>query len=90
MSKEVKKATGNFIYKKDSTLSAAFDSYESAKEYQETLIKKYSEPMFRVRTRYRQRTGTWDVIVKVRTEVKSAAQQSPSRAEGQPADLRGA
>lgn len=65
-----------YIYKKNLELGKAdFAIFEHAKNLEAELQKKYPEPEYRVRTRLRSRTGHWDVIVKVRTEVKE--QQAP-------------
>jgi hypothetical protein len=65
-----KKAETRVIYKKDLTLSRTECSdYPEAKAIEAELLGKYPEPGHRVRTRLRTRTSTWDVVVKVRTEV---------------------
>lgn len=64
------KAPARIIYKRDSDLSkVGFADYAEAAELHHTLSQKYAEPGYRIRTRMRSRTGTWDVVVKVRTEV---------------------
>lgn len=61
-----------YIYKKSLELGkAGFAVFEHAKNLESELRKQFPEPDHRVRTRLRTRTGMWDVIVKVRTEVKS-------------------
>ena len=59
------------IYKKDLELSLeGFETFEKAKAAEAELLRGHAEPTYRVRTRLRTRTNTWDVVVKVRTEVK--------------------
>jgi len=71
--KEAKEA--RFIYKKNPELGKTdIAVFELAKNLESELLKKYPEPEYRVRTRLRNRTGMWDVVVKVRTEVKEEAQ----------------
>ncbi len=66
-----KKAEPRIIYKKDLNLSqTGCADFEKAKEIEAGLLAKYPEPGHRVRTRLRSRTSTWDVVVKVRTEVQ--------------------
>jgi hypothetical protein len=70
MAKEPKKEP-RYIYKKDPELGKSdIAVFELAKNCEAELLKKYPEPQYRVRTRLRSRTGLWDVVVKVRTEVK--------------------
>jgi hypothetical protein len=75
-----KKEEPRYIYKKDPELGkAGFAVFEHAKNLEAELLKKYPEPQHRVRTRLRARTNTWDVVVKVRTEVKEPAQLTPKQ-----------
>lgn len=70
MAKQEKKEP-RYIYKKDPELSLeGFTDFEKAKTAEAELLKGHKEPEYRVRTRLRSRTNTWDVLVKVRTEVK--------------------
>lgn len=65
-----KKTETRIIYKKDPDHSAAgFTNVGEATAIADALRIKYVEPGHRVRTRFRSRTNTWDVVVKVRTEV---------------------
>lgn len=65
-----KKPETRIIYKKDLTLSrTGFVDITAAKVTELELLKSHPEPGHRVRTRLRTRTNTWDVVVKVRTEV---------------------
>lgn len=69
MAKEEKQA--RVIYKKSEELSKTGFALHSAAEIIAGEMKKlHPEPAYRVRTRLRNRTNTWDVVVKVRTEVK--------------------
>ncbi len=73
----VKEQQARVIYKKSEELSkSGFVDFEAAKELQEQLLAKYPEPGHRVRVRLRSRTNTWDVVVKVRTEVKAEQQKA--------------
>ncbi len=66
------------IYKKSEELSrTGFLSHEAAKAAFDDISKRYPEPEYRVRCRLRQRTSLYDVVVKVRTEVKT---QQPAKA----------
>jgi len=67
-----KKIETRIIYKKDPDHSAVgFTTYDEATTIADALRIKYVEPGHRVRTRFRTRTNTWDVVVKTRTEVQS-------------------
>lgn len=77
MAKQEKKEA-RYIYKRNPELGkTGFTEFDKAKELETELLKKYAEPEYRVRTRLRTRTNTWDVVVKVRTAVAedTAAQQ---------------
>lgn len=70
MAKENKKVEPRVIYKKDPKLTeTGFTEFKDAKEVHDSLLKQYPEPGHRVRTLLRSRTRSWDVVVKVRTEV---------------------
>ena len=74
MSKKQEKKEPRFIYKKDLERSkVGFTDFDEAKAVEAKLLKEFPEPDYRVRTRLRIRTNTWDVVVKVRTEVKEEA-----------------
>ncbi len=76
-----KKTETRIIYKKDPDHSASgFTTYDEAATIAEALRIKYVEPGHRVRTRFRSRTNTWDVVIKVRTEVKSEPAQAKAAA----------
>lgn len=61
-----------FIYKKDLKLSkSGYSDFADAKEHEDELVAQYTMPEYRIRTRLRSRTNTWDVVVKVRSEVSS-------------------
>ena len=71
MAKEQKVET-RVIYKKNEDLSkVGFTDFGEAKRKESELLVAYVEPQYRVRVRLRSRTNTWDVVVKVRTEVKA-------------------
>jgi hypothetical protein len=60
------------VYKKDLNLSASgYSDFAEAKEVENNLVANYPEPQYRIRTRLRTRTNTWDVVVKVRNEVNA-------------------
>lgn len=70
MPKEKNETPSRTIYKKSQELSKdGFTDFPAAQAVAEELSKKYTEPKHRIRTRLRTRTNTWDVVVKVRTEV---------------------
>lgn len=72
MSKNKKTESVRVIYKKDLNLSrVGFTDVTAAKVTELELLKTHPEPTYRVRTRLRTRTNTWDVVVKVRTEVEA-------------------
>ncbi len=67
-----KKIESRIVYKKDLNLThSGCADFETAKEIESDLVAKYPEPGHRIRTRLRSRTNTWDVVVKIRTEVQS-------------------
>lgn len=71
MSKE-EKAETRVIYKRDPELTReGFEVFQTAKDLESELTTRYPEPGHRIRVRMRSRTNTWDVVVKVRTEVRS-------------------
>lgn len=80
MSKKAEKKEPHIIYKKDLDLSkTGFTVFEDAQAAELLLKKKFPEPGHRVRNRLRSRTNTWDVVVKVRTEVHDEPKPAPQQ-----------
>ncbi len=82
MSKTTEEKKERFVFVKDNELSATdFPTFEEADKHRQTLLPE--GPNRRIRVRYRNRTGNWDVIVKVKQEVKQfmAKQKLPAAGE---------
>lgn len=57
------------VYKKDHKLSTSgYSDFADAKKVEDALVAQYTMPEYRIRVRLRNRTNTWDVVVKVRSE----------------------
>lgn len=82
MKEKEKKEQTHVIYVRDVGLTeTGFASIEDTRAAFGRLSAAYPEPGHRVRKRFRSRTGLWDVLVKVRTEVKKETKGPPTRAE---------
>lgn len=75
MAKEEKPKRYVYVRDPELTVSGIAD-IEQAIVVKDQLRARHPEPEFRVRNRYRSRTGMWDVLVKRRTEVKEPAPQA--------------
>lgn len=79
-----KKEGTRLVYVKDDDLSrTGFARVEEAWPVKEELMRMYPEPEFRVRNRYRSRTGLWDVLVKRRTEVRTQRPRTPAEVQAE-------